>query len=149
MMDNSLVPHRCDTIAHMTEITRDTLRAYIDDALTDAETARVEHAIRDSDALRGQLRIVMQERDRGDHSVGAVWRRARLSCPSREQLGSYLLQALDPDLHDYIHFHLETVTCPFCVANLTDLQSRHQDAAPQVQSRRRRYFQSSAGLLPK
>src|SRR5437773_5496195 len=86
------------TITPMTEITRNTLRAYIDDALTDAETARVEHALRDSDTLRDDLRLVMQERDRGDHSVGAVWRRARLTCPAREQLGSYLLEALDPEL---------------------------------------------------
>src|SRR3954452_5312803 len=92
----------CGTIVRMTEITRATLRAYLDDALTDAETARVEHGLRDSEALRTELRLVMQERDRADHSVGAVWRRARLSCPSREQLGSHLLQALDPDLHDYI-----------------------------------------------
>jgi hypothetical protein len=133
----------------MTEITRNTLRAYIEDALTDAETARVEHALRDSDKLRDELRLVIQERDRGDHSVGAVWRRARLTCPSREHLGSYLLQALEPDHHDYIQFHLETVACPFCLANLTDLQSLQQEAAPQIQSRRRRFFQSSAGLLPK
>jgi len=133
----------------MTEITREHLRAYLDDALTDAETARVEHALRGSEKLRDELRLVIQQRDRGDHSVAAVWRRARLTCPSREQLGSYLLEALDPEVQDYIKFHLETVTCPFCLANLTDLQSLQQEAAPQVETRRRRYFHSSAGLLPK
>jgi hypothetical protein len=133
----------------MTEVTRETLRAYLDDALCEAELARVEQALRESEPLRGQLRVVMQERDRGEHSVGAVWRRARLSCPSREQLGSFLLQALDPDFHAYIDFHLKTVACPFCLANLTDLQGLQKEAPPQVQQRRRRYFQSSAGLLPK
>jgi hypothetical protein len=133
----------------MTEITREHLRAYIDDALTESELARVEQALRDSDALRGQLRMVMQERDRGEHSVGAVWRRARLSCPSREQLGAYLLQALDPDFQDYIEFHLRTVACPYCLANLTDLQARQKEAGPQAQQRRRRFFQSSAGFLQK
>jgi hypothetical protein len=136
-------------MASMTEITREHLRAYIDDALTDTELARVEQALRQSDALRGQLRSVMQERDRGEHSVGAVWRRARLSCPNREQLGSYLLQALDPDFQDYIEFHLRTVACPFCLANLTDLQTRQKEPVPQAQQRRRRYFQSSAGYLQK
>jgi hypothetical protein len=133
----------------MTEITREHLRAYLDDALTDAELARVEQELRDSDTLRSQLKSVMQERDRGEHSVGAVWRRARLSCPSREQLGSYLLQALDPDYQDYIDFHLRTIACPFCLANLADLQSRQQEAGPQAQQRRRRFFQSSAGFLQK
>jgi hypothetical protein len=133
----------------MTEITRETLRAYIDDALTDAELARVEQALRESESLRGQLKLVMNERDRGEHSVGAVWRRARLSCPTREQIGSFLLQALDPDFQDYVEFHLRTVACPYCLANLTDLQTRQQEAGPQTQQRRRRIFQSSAGLLQK
>jgi hypothetical protein len=133
----------------MTEITRETLRAYIDDALTDAELSRVEQALRESESLRGQLKLVMNERDRGEHSVGAVWRRARLSCPTREQIGSFLLQALDPDFQDYVEFHLRTVACPYCLANLTDLQTRQQEAGPQAQQRRRRIFQSSAGLLQK
>ena len=133
----------------MTEITRETLRAYIDDALTDAELARVEQALRESESLRGQLKLVMNERDRGEHSVGAVWRRARLSCPTREQIGSFLLQALDPDFQDYVEFHLRTVACPYCLANLTDLQTRQQEAGPQTQQRRRRIFQSSAGLFQK
>jgi hypothetical protein len=131
----------------MTDITREHLRAYLDDALTDAETAHVEQALRASESLRGQLRLVMQERDRGEHSVGAIWRRGRLTCPTREQLGSFLLQALDPDFQEYVEFHVRTVACPFCVANLTDLQTRQQEAGPQAQQRRRRFFQSSAGLL--
>jgi hypothetical protein len=133
----------------MTEITREHLRAYIDDALTDGETACVEQALRDSDGLRGQLSMVIQERDRGEHSVGAVWRRHRLSCPTREQLGSYLLQALEPGYQDYVEFHLKTIACPYCQANLADLQARQADAGAHVQQRRRRIFQSSAGLLQK
>ena len=133
----------------MTEITRDTLRAYIDDALTDSETARVESALRGSEGLRGQLKLVLQERERGDHTIGAIWRRARLTCPSREQLGSYVLQVLEPELQSYLDFHLRTIACPFCLANLGDLQSRQQEATAQVQERRKRYFTSSAGHLPK
>lgn len=133
----------------MTEITREHLRAYLDDALTDSELARVEQALRDSDGLRGQLTMVMQERDRGEHSVGAIWRRQRLSCPTREQLGSFLLQALDSAFQDYIEFHLKTIGCPFCQANLADLQSRQTDSGVHAQNRRRRFFQSSAGLLQK
>jgi hypothetical protein len=133
----------------MAEITREHLRAYRDDALTDAETARVEQSLRNSDGLRGQYTMVLQERDRGEHSVGSVWRREHLSCPTREQLGSFLLQALEPGFQDYVEFHLQTIACPFCQANLADLQARQADAGPQVQKRRRRFFQSSAGLLQK
>ena len=82
----------------MPEISRELLQGYLDDALDEEETAQVEKALRDSEALRRHLRLVMQERDRGEHSLGAIWRRERITCPSREQLGSYLLQAL-PRVH--------------------------------------------------
>src|SRR5262245_61303516 len=131
----------------MAKITRELLHGYLDDALSDAETAHVEQALRESEALRRLLRAVIQERDRGEHTVGAIWRRQRLSCPSREQLGSYLLQVLDQPVLDYIDFHLHTIACPFCLANLADLQSLQKEPAPKAQERRRRFFESSAGYL--
>lgn len=131
----------------MAEITREQLHAYLDDALSDAETARVEQALRGSDVLRRSLRLAMQERDRGEHSLGAVWRRERLTCPTREQLGSYLLEVLDEALQDYITFHLDTIGCPFCQANLADLRAQQQEPAPKAKERRRRFFQTSAGFL--
>ena len=131
----------------MNEITREQLHAYLDDALSDAETARVEQALRQSPGLQRALRAIMQERDRGEHSIGAIWCRERLSCPTREQLGSYLLQALEPGLQDYIDFHLRTVACAFCLANLADLQALHKEPAPKARERRRRFFESSAGYL--
>jgi hypothetical protein len=131
----------------MTHISREQLDAYLDDALSDPETARVETALRESDHLRKQLRNVIQDRDRGEHSLGAIWRRERLSCPSREQLGSYLLRVLDEEQADYIAFHLTTIGCSFCQANLADLDARHKEPGPQAQKRRRRYFESSADYL--
>jgi DNA-binding phage protein len=131
----------------MSDVTREQLHAYLDDALSEGDTARVEQSLRDSEALRKQLRQVMQERDRGDHSLGAVWRRERLTCPSRETVGSYLLEVLDEGEQDYIAFHLQTVGCPFCLANLADLQAVQKEPAPKAKERRRRIFQGSAGYL--
>jgi hypothetical protein len=131
----------------MAKITRELLHGYLDDALSDAEIAHVEQSLRESEALRRLLRVVIQERDRGEHSVGAIWRRQRLSCPSREQLGSYLLQVLEQPLLDYIDFHLRTIACPYCLANLADLQSLQKEPPPKTQERRRRFFESSAGYL--
>ena len=128
-------------------INREQLNAYLDDALSDSETAKVEQALRDSDTLRRTLRALIQERDRGEHSIGAIWRRERLTCPTREQLGSYLLQVLDSNLQDYISFHLKTIACPYCQANLTDLEALQREPQPQVQKRRQRFFESSAGYL--
>ena len=123
-------------------MTREQLTGYLEDALSDVETAQVELALRQSEPLRGQLRQLMDERDRGEHSVGAIWRRHRLTCLSRAQLGSYLLGVLEPGIADYLPFHLETIGCSYCLANLADLKAQQQEAAPQTQQRRRRYFES-------
>jgi hypothetical protein len=131
----------------MLKISREQLNGYLEDSLSDAETAKVEQALRESEALRKTLRLIMQERDRGEHSVGAIWCRQRLSCLTREQLGSYLLKVLEPAFMEYIDFHLHTVACSFCLANLADLQNLHKEPAPKAKERRRRFFESSAGYL--
>ena len=69
------------------------------------------------------------------------------SCPSREQLGSYLLRALPDDAAGYIAFHLDAIGCRCCQANLADLENQQAEAGEVAQTRRRRYFQSSAGYL--
>lgn len=131
----------------MSAITREQLHAYLDDALSDVETARVEQALRQSEPLRRQLQKAMDERDRGDHSLGAIWRREGLTCPKRETLNSYLLEVLDDTLQDYITFHLETVGCPSCKANLDDLQAQKQEPPQQARARHKKIFHSTAGSL--
>ena len=126
---------------------REILAAYLDDALSEADTAKIEKDLRDSETLRQQLQQLMKDRDRGEHSVGAIWRRQRLSCASRDQLGSFLLGVLDEGLHDYIQFHLGTIGCAFCLANLADLKSQQEEGSAKVRERRKKYYQSSAGLL--
>ena len=131
----------------MPEITRQTLRDYLNDALPDAEQPAVEKALREQPAVQALFNQVRLEADRGEHSVGAVWRRERLSCPTREQLGGFLLQALDQDLLDYAEFHLTTVGCAYCQANLDDLKRLQAEPAEPRSARRRRIVNSSPGLL--
>jgi len=131
----------------MVNVTREQLAGYLEDALADSETALIEQALRQSEALRRQLRGLMEERDRGEHSIGAIWRRQRLTCPSREQLGSYLMQALDAGQQDYIEFHLQTIGCSYCLANLADLKALQEESATKARKRRQRFFESSAGFL--
>ena len=105
------------------------LRDYLLDALAPEVSARVEKALRDSAELRARLEDVRQNRADGQlHTLGAIWHRTRLTCPSRQQLGSYLLDALDPELASYLTFHIEVVECPFCQANLDDLKMQTQTA---------------------
>ncbi len=123
------------------------LEAYLDEALPAEDMARIEKALRDEPKIAAQLAALNARRDAGLHSLGAIWRRHRLSCPSREQLGSYLLGTLSRETADYVEFHVQMVGCRFCRANLADLQTQQAEADEAVQSRRRKYFQSSAGYL--
>src|ERR1700722_10443490 len=126
------------------------LRENLQDALAPEVSARVEKALRDSAELRGRLEDVRQNRADGQlHTLGAIWHRTRLTCPSRQQLGSYLLEALDPDLAAYLTFHMEVVECPFCKANLDDLkmQTQTSSGASASKTRQHRFLQSSQHLL--
>jgi hypothetical protein len=133
----------------MPPLSKETLRDYLHDALPDAELAAVEKRLRDEPESRILLEEIRQEEERGEHSIGAIWRREHISCPSRDQLGGYLLQALDDDLFDYIGFHLKLVGCPTCQANLEDLEQRQKQAAETGRQRHRRIVDSSAGVLRK
>lgn len=129
-------------------IDTETLKSYLSETLPPEGMARVEKALRDSSELRAQLEDVRQNRgDLGLHSLGAIWARARLTCASRQQLGSFLLDALDNDHADYLKFHIEVIGCPFCAANLADLRHKAEQPTPAAKSRQRKIYDSSRGLL--
>ncbi len=123
------------------------LDGYLDEALPAEEMARVESALRRDPELMRQVEAVHARRNSGVHTLGEMWRQGRLSCPSREQLGSYLLEALPDEEADYIAFHIEQIGCRYCRANVADLEGCQAEAAATVDRRRRKYFQSSAGYL--
>ncbi len=126
----------------------ETLREYLNETLAPEDMVRVEKALRDSSELRARLEEVRNNRgDAGLHTLGAIWNRSRLTCASRQQLGSYLLEALDPDHADYVKFHIEVIACPFCTANLADLQHKAEQVTPAAQTRQKRIYHSSRHLL--
>jgi hypothetical protein len=130
-------------------ITQADLEAYLDEALGPEEMARVEGLLRERPELAKRLVEINCRRDAGVHSLGEIWRRHRASCPTREQLGSFLLGAVSDDLDDYIRFHIQTVGCRYCRANLEDLKAQQEEKQDVATTRRRKYFQSSAGYLRK
>ena len=130
------------------------LEAFLDEGLTSELTARIEASLRAGDAtaeqLAKRLTALVGRRDAGVHSLAAVWRQHRLSCPTRQQLGSFLLGVLEPAPADYVRFHIEVVGCRPCAASLADLrQQQTATAKSTTASRRQKYFQSSAGYLRK
>ncbi len=130
------------------EVSEQDLLGYLDEMLPVERMSDIEKQLRLSEELRRRAASLAQRRDQGVHSVGEIWRRSRLSCPTREQLGSYLLGALAADHSSYVEFHLQTVGCRVCLANVNDLETAMKEV-PETQQRRRRYFESSAGLLPR
>ncbi|MCS7306524.1 MAG: hypothetical protein NZ602_15615 [Thermoguttaceae bacterium] len=124
------------------------LEAFLDEALPAEQMARIELLLREQPALREKLAEVQARRDTGLHSLSEIWRRHRISCPSRETWGSFLLGALDPAMAAAMRMHLELVGCRYCQANLADLQSQQTEPAPAAEDRRRRCFDSTSGYLP-
>ncbi len=129
------------------EFTESELEAYLDEALSPDEMGEVEAALQSNPTLAQKLAMINGRRDAGIHTIGEIWRRHRVSCPTREQLGSYLLEALDDEQMSYYKFHIEEVGCRLCNANLHDLQMQQEEAVETAATRRTKYFQSSAGYL--
>ena len=76
-----------------------------------------------------------------------IWKLQRFSCPKRSTIGAYLLGTLDKQWRQYVDFHVNTVGCRFCVANLHDLQE--QNAQKQSKRHQARIMESTAGFLKK
>jgi hypothetical protein len=113
------------------------------------EATRLEQALRDDDALRRRLAELASQCDRGEHSLGAVWRRRRLTCADRSTLGAYVLGVLPEDERRYLEFHVDVVGCRLCAANLDELREHAAAQPTQAAGRRRKFFESSIGRLRK
>jgi hypothetical protein len=130
-------------------ITQSELEAYLEEALPPEEMAAIEQELRGRPEILQRLSAINGRRDAGVHSVGEIWRRQRLSCPPREQLGSYLLSALDDEHMAYVTFHIQKIGCRFCASNLEDLRRQQDETIEVIEIRRTKYFQSTAGHLRK
>lgn len=136
---------------HDAEPNRFLLVGYLEEALPLDAMTHVEERLRNSSQWREALVSLRDELDFGEHSLATIWRRQRLTCPTRELLGAFLLDGLVPDEAEYVRFHLEIVGCRWCEANLEDVRSSSIKGTEQKEpsaGRRRRFFESSVGYLP-
>ena len=74
-----------------------------------------------------------------------LWENYRFSCPKRNTIGAYMLGTLEPDWHQYVEFHLHTLGCRFCRANLDDLQNQSRET--QQEAFQARIMESTVGFL--
>ena len=122
------------------------LTAWLDELLPASRMAELEAQLRHDSSLQARLAQLIRHRDQGGNSVGEVWQRGRLSCPTRSEMGGFLLGTLESAAAAYVEFHLQTVGCRVCQANLSDMEEQAAQS-DQVPGRRRKFFESSAGLL--
>ena len=126
--------------------TNQELAAWLDERLPVERMSQLEQNLREDESLRIRVTQLIRHRDQGGHGVGEIWYRARLSCPGRSELAGYVLGTLSPEVAAYLEFHLMTIGCRLCQANLQDLEE-HAANSKQSITRRRRIFESSAGYL--
>ncbi len=122
------------------------LCAFLEEALPAARSSLLEHQLRTDAELRSRLIEVRGRDSVGLHTIGSIWRRHRVSCPDRNELGQFLLETLSIEATEYIRFHLDTIGCRYCQANIADLTESSR-RTPEPATRRQRYFQTSAGYL--
>ncbi|MCZ6596569.1 MAG: RNA polymerase sigma factor [Planctomycetota bacterium] len=71
--------------------------------------------------------------EEGDHrlldvDVRNVWRERRLSCPGRHWLARLVAGTLHEGPRVFVTFHLEEMKCPWCQANIDDLERAEHDS---------------------
>jgi RNA polymerase sigma factor (sigma-70 family) len=74
-----------------------------------------------------------------------LWEYYRFSCPKRNTIGAYMLGTLECDWHQYVEFHLNTLGCRFCRANLDDLQNQSRET--RQEAFQARIMESTIGFL--
>jgi hypothetical protein len=127
------------------DFTDEELLAYADECLPAERCVIIEQSLRSHQTLIDRLANLLAGRDQGEHSLGQIWRRDRLSCPSRSVWAAFVDGRLGDGLTQYLQFHVETIGCRVCAANLADLQQR--DSSTDSEHRTRKIFESSAGHL--
>jgi hypothetical protein len=128
-----------------TNFTDEELFAYADEFLPPERCAEVEQSLRQDPALVERFSALLSQQDNGEFSLGQIWRRHRISCPSRSVWAAFVDGRLGDGLTQYLRFHVETIGCRVCAANLADLNRR--DESTESERRTRKIFQSSAVAL--
>jgi hypothetical protein len=125
------------------------LEAYLDESLDPQLAAELEQACRDDPDLLSRLSSINRRRDEGVHTLGEIWRRHQIGVPSAEEVGEFLEGKLSQDHSDYIRFRLDVLKCRYTSALVDAAEQQLADSGEQSKTRREKYFQNSADLLPK
>ena len=130
------------------EFTDADLESYLDETLHPDLAMDLEQSLKEDEKLLSRLSHINGRRDAGIHTLGEIWRRNQVGVPNRQQIEDYVSGKLDADHADYIKFRLDILKCRYTIAHVNDLSGKNE-AKDSEQGRRKKYFDSSAGLLRK
>lgn len=86
--------------------------------------------------------------DELDFTVAAVWRQERISCPHPHVLQGFLQGSLPAGAAEFVSFHLQDSSCPYCNAVVDDLKAQDDEAAaPELEDVRDRLLRSTVAAL--
>ena len=131
-------------LVNAADFTDEELLAYVDEQLPTARASNLEQQLRTCGELVNRLVNLLQSSEKGDVTLGGMWRRGRWSCPPRGVWAGYVSGRLGDGLSQYLQFHLDVVGCRICEASVRDLR---QTGGSDGDDRVRKIFQSSAGHL--
>lgn len=63
-----------------------------------------------------------------DVDVRRVWHERRISCPARHWLAQLAAGTLDAGPAQFVRFHLDEMSCPWCQSNFDDLKNASHEA---------------------
>ena len=129
------------------EFTDADLESYLDETLHPDLAIDLEQSLKEDRDLLGRLSYINGRRDAGIHTLGEIWRRNQVGVPTREQISEYIAGKLPVEHEQYIDFRVNILKCRYTIAHLNDLQNDSEEN--QSEGRRKKYFDSSAGLLRK
>ena len=119
---------------HFNHYDEDLIHGYLNENLNEEGMAGVEKRLREDPhfyalLIRIQNRIPNQQTE---HGVSTAWLAGRLTCASRTEWTQFFSGLVDKKRADYLKFHLDVIECPFCRANVADLQNRNQGGAGSI-----------------
>jgi len=131
----------------MPDFTDAELEAFLDESLDPLRAQDIEAALTEDGELLDRLSRINGRRDAGMHTLGEIWRRNQIGVPTPDHLGKYLLGILTDEEADYIRFRTDTLRCPYTIASLRDLELQQAESQDKTDTRRRKYYNSGAGLI--
>lgn len=132
------------------EFTDADLESYLDETLHPDLAADLEQSLSEDRQLLSRLSHINGRRDAGIHTLGEIWRRNQVGVPTRDQISDYMAGKLDASHSEYIKFRIDILKCRYTIAHVNDLENQAGSSeAGKSSDRRKKYFDSSAGLLKK